>query len=499
MGKIVKYCSSCEEGFAEKFSFCPNCANELSAFEMKPIAAEPDVSESVPEKPAVEPVLTQTETASAETIIDETFVEDPVSEDPPALELSEPFESEPAIEETVFEPVSFDSDEEELMIDEFNEADEDDVLEVSVEGEAEPEEESIAAAAPEENPEANKAVPAAGGVVTSLFGDEGIPEVAAGSSDSAKAGNVFHDQAPVDENYHVTVIGDGEGNLRSRLMLGASILVLTVVFGSVLYSIFNHPFFVASIDDDYLLAPIVETVPMPIEEEPKKDNDKDGGGGGGGGRDNKKPASAGELPPQTRDPIPQPPQVIPRLSNPSLPQIQRTEGDIKRERTERVGIPGSLNGDASSGSGSGGGIGEGRGTGAGNGRGTGEGNGIGSGSGNGNGDGNGDGNGPGNGARDRTPPPVRPSGPTTGIQIRSKPRPGYTDTARQNNVQGTVMLRVTFQANGTIGSISPIKGLPNGLTEKAIAAARQISFTPAMRNGQPYSVTKSIQYNFTIY
>ena len=40
MGKIVKYCSSCDEGFAEKFGFCPNCAAPLQAFEMNPLGQE---------------------------------------------------------------------------------------------------------------------------------------------------------------------------------------------------------------------------------------------------------------------------------------------------------------------------------------------------------------------------------------------------------------------------------------------------------------------------
>ncbi|MBK9767041.1 MAG: hypothetical protein IPP63_08455 [Chloracidobacterium sp.] len=36
MGKIVKYCNSCDENFAEKFGFCPNCGAALQAFEMSP-------------------------------------------------------------------------------------------------------------------------------------------------------------------------------------------------------------------------------------------------------------------------------------------------------------------------------------------------------------------------------------------------------------------------------------------------------------------------------
>jgi outer membrane biosynthesis protein TonB len=54
-------------------------------------------------------------------------------------------------------------------------------------------------------------------------------------------------------------------------------------------------------------------------------------------------------------------------------------------------------------------------------------------------------------------------------------------------------------ANGQIGSISPVKGLPNGLTEQAIAAARRISFEPAKNNGIGQTVTKQIEYSFSIY
>jgi TonB family protein len=88
---------------------------------------------------------------------------------------------------------------------------------------------------------------------------------------------------------------------------------------------------------------------------------------------------------------------------------------------------------------------------------------------------------------------------TEGIKIISKPRAIYTDEARVNQVQGKVILRVTFSANGKIGAISIISGLPDGLTEQAINAAKGIKFEPAKRNGVPYSVTKPVEYTFTIY
>ncbi len=87
----------------------------------------------------------------------------------------------------------------------------------------------------------------------------------------------------------------------------------------------------------------------------------------------------------------------------------------------------------------------------------------------------------------------------TPVKIVSKPQADYTDAARENQVQGIVRLRVVFLANGQIGSASPINILPDGLTLQAMTAARQIKFEPATRGGVPYSVTKIVEYNFTIY
>ena len=87
----------------------------------------------------------------------------------------------------------------------------------------------------------------------------------------------------------------------------------------------------------------------------------------------------------------------------------------------------------------------------------------------------------------------------TKLQILSKPRPGYTALARENNTEGTVVLRVTFLPSGKIGSIEPVKSLPDGLTEQAIEAARRIRFEAPTVDGQPMTVVKSIEYTFSIY
>jgi len=85
------------------------------------------------------------------------------------------------------------------------------------------------------------------------------------------------------------------------------------------------------------------------------------------------------------------------------------------------------------------------------------------------------------------------------LQILSKPRPGYTEAARAENTEGSVVLRVTFLASGSIGGVTPVKSLPDGLTEAAIEAAKQIEFKPATHYGQTVTITKQIEYTFSIY
>jgi TonB family protein len=142
-------------------------------------------------------------------------------------------------------------------------------------------------------------------------------------------------------------------------------------------------------------------------------------------------------------------------------------------------------------------VASGSGRGSGNGSGSGDGSGIGSGSGSGSGLGSGRGTGIGAGSNAAQPKP--PPGVVTPLKILSKPRPGYTDLARFYDIQGTVILRITLLGNGHIGSVSPTKRLPFGLTEKAIEAARRITFEPRQVNGVGLSVTRQIEYTFSIF
>lgn len=124
-------------------------------------------------------------------------------------------------------------------------------------------------------------------------------------------------------------------------------------------------------------------------------------------------------------------------------------------------------------------------------------------SGSGMGSGNGNGTQEGNGIKNNTETkPTTSSNSenlTAGVKILGKPRATYTDFARLYGISGKVILRVPFLADGTIGEIAVISKLPFGLTQQSIEAARGIQFEPAVSKGNPYSVTKPVEYSFTIY
>jgi len=84
-------------------------------------------------------------------------------------------------------------------------------------------------------------------------------------------------------------------------------------------------------------------------------------------------------------------------------------------------------------------------------------------------------------------------------RLLSKPEPQYTEEARKNQLSGTVVLRAIFTSSGEVVQIRALSTLPFGLTERAIAAARQIQFVPALKGGQRVSVSMQLEYNFNLY
>jgi TonB family protein len=81
----------------------------------------------------------------------------------------------------------------------------------------------------------------------------------------------------------------------------------------------------------------------------------------------------------------------------------------------------------------------------------------------------------------------------------SIPRPAYTDEARHLKIEGSVVLRVTFYANGQIQVLGVIRGLGHGLDEEAKRAVQQGRvIRPATMNGRPMDSTTNITITFQL-
>jgi TonB family protein len=87
---------------------------------------------------------------------------------------------------------------------------------------------------------------------------------------------------------------------------------------------------------------------------------------------------------------------------------------------------------------------------------------------------------------------------STNIELISKPPVRYTAEARQLKVQGDVILRVTFLANGQVSVQSVLRGLGHGLDEEAQRVAQQIRFRPATRDGHAVDTTTNITITFQL-
>ena len=84
-------------------------------------------------------------------------------------------------------------------------------------------------------------------------------------------------------------------------------------------------------------------------------------------------------------------------------------------------------------------------------------------------------------------------------RITSRPAPEYTQAARRNRISGNVVLIIVLCRTGKVTDAKVVQGLPQGLTESCLDAAKRIEFEPAEKDGQPVSVRMQIEYNFDLF
>jgi protein TonB len=207
--------------------------------------------------------------------------------------------------------------------------------------------------------------------------------------------------------------------------------------------------------------------------------DRSQGGGGGGDSDLLRP-SKGNPPRFARQQI-APPAIVVRSEQPKLPADPTVIGApaLTFPQTSQIGDPFSnVSGLLSNGTGSRGGIG------------TGERGGVGPGKGPGVGDGWGGGVGGG---------PYMVGRGVTAPRLIYDPEPDYSEEARKQKYQGSVLLQFVVGEDGRARDVRVAQSLGLGLDEKALEAVRQWRFEPGRLEGRAVAVVVNIQVNFRLY
>jgi len=211
-----------------------------------------------------------------------------------------------------------------------------------------------------------------------------------------------------------------------------------------------------------------------------KPQNKPMGGGGGGGDRSPLPASKGRLP---RADLKQftPPMAVVNNPNPKLVMeptiLVPPDVPLPNVNMAQYGDPLARIGPPSNGPGSGGGIGSGSGGGVGSGRGGGF--------------GPGEGGGVGGGV-------FRIGGGVSAPVPIFRVEPEYSEEARKAKYQGSVLLAIVVDVDGTTRNIRVLRTLGMGLDEKAIEAVSKWRFRPGMKGGQPVPVTANVEVSFRL-
>jgi periplasmic protein TonB len=246
-------------------------------------------------------------------------------------------------------------------------------------------------------------------------------------------------------------------------------VVLPVVIGRMLKPVKASTKQIAVVD----ISPYLSQLPA----SPKK-----AGGGGGGGDRTPTPASRGRVPKFAKEQYTPPMAKLPNLT-PKLPMTPTLVGPPELKLPQMAmnapfGDPKGVPGPPSNGPGTGGGIGTGTGTGVG----SGEGGGLGPGSGGGTGGG------------------VFSVGGNVSAPIPIyRPEPPYSEEARKAKYQGTVVLYIVVDAQGSVTDSQVVKPLGLGLDEKALETVRTWKFIPAKRAGVPVPVRVMVEVSFRLF
>jgi bla regulator protein blaR1 len=92
----------------------------------------------------------------------------------------------------------------------------------------------------------------------------------------------------------------------------------------------------------------------------------------------------------------------------------------------------------------------------------------------------------------------RPGRGVTTPRLLREVKPEYPERAKQEGVQGEVLMECVVKADGTVGDKKIVKSLHPDLDQAALDAAAQWVFEPGKRDGKPVNVLVTIAMAFTL-
>jgi len=74
----------------------------------------------------------------------------------------------------------------------------------------------------------------------------------------------------------------------------------------------------------------------------------------------------------------------------------------------------------------------------------------------------------------------------------------YTESARAQGIEGSVVLMVLVRRDGSVGAASVSEGLEASLDQSALRTVKEWKFAPAMRNGKTVEVVLEVEVRFRL-
>jgi TonB family protein len=97
----------------------------------------------------------------------------------------------------------------------------------------------------------------------------------------------------------------------------------------------------------------------------------------------------------------------------------------------------------------------------------------------------------------QTPQRVRVGGNVQQAKVIHMVKPAYPDDAKNQHIEGTIVLHVVIAHDGTVKEVSYVSG-PDALKNAAVEAVRQWSYVPTLLNGEPVEVDTTVSVLFTL-